>query len=189
MKKIVISLLSLLVVACAHSPQQVTVSPVLSMEGEAFGDNRPVNVTFEDRRASKDIGSRGGIYAGTSVISIQNDIDQSILSAAKGKLAVLGFNINSGSDEATAINVVLKDISYQPINRTLGNNIEVQVVMDIELESQGETFTGEYKSKTQRQSVMAPDEEDNSKMLSDLVSQTMNRMFADPRIKAFLSNI
>lgn len=189
MKKILVLMLSLLVMACAHSPQQVTVAPVLSMEGEAYGNNRPVNVVVDDRRESKAIGSRGGVYSETSVITVQNDLSQALLSAAKGKLAVQGFNVNSGNTEATSLTVVLEDISYEPINTSIGNNVEVQVVMAAELASQGETFTGRYKSKTQRQSVMAPDEEDNSKMLSELISQTMDRMFADPKVKAFLSNI
>lgn len=189
MKRILVMVLTAVLVACAHSPQQVTINPVLSMSGDPYGNNRPVNVAVDDQRKSKSIGSRGGVYSETSVITIQNDLDQAILAAAKGKLAVLGFNVNSGIADATAMTIVIDDISYQPINTSIGNNIEVQAVMQSELQSQGETFTARYTSKVQRQTLMAPDEEDNSEMLSELISKTMNRMFADPELKAFLSNI
>lgn len=189
MKNILVVVMAITLMACAHSPQQVTVNPVLSMSGEPYGNNRPINVAVDDRRQSKTIGSRGGVYSSTSVITIHNDIDQAILAAAKGKLAVLGFNVNSGTSDATTMTIVIDDISYQPINTSIGNNIEVQAVMLSELKSQNEGFTGRYSSKVQRQTLMAPDEEDNSKMLSELISTTMNRMFADPDLKAFLSNI
>ncbi len=189
MKKIAILISMLLMVACAISPQQLTVTPVLAMDGEAYGNSRPVNLAVEDRRASKDIGSLGGVYADTSNITIGNDVNQAVLAAAKGKMAALGFNVNSGEVNVTTMTIVLKEINYKPLNTSMGNKIEAEVVMLAELNSQGEGFTGRYKSKTTRQYVSAPDAEDNSKMLTELISETMDRMFVDPNLKAFLINI
>ena len=189
MKNILVIIFSFLMVACAHSPQQVTIAPVLSMEGDAYGNNRPVSVTVDDRRESKTIGSRGGLYSDTSVITIKNDLSQAVLAAAKGKLAVQGFDINNTTTDATSMVVVIDDISFEPINTTIGNVIEVQVVLIAELSSGGEKFTSSYTSKSNRKTVMAPDEEENSELLTGLVSKTMDRMFADPRLQAFLSNI
>jgi uncharacterized lipoprotein len=188
-KNILVIMLSLLVVACAHSPQQVTIAPVLSMEGDPYGNNRPVNVTVDDRREAKTIGSRGGIYSETSVITIKNDLSQAVLAAAKGKLAVQGFDVNSGNADATSLVVVIDDISFEPLNSAIGNVIEVQVVFLAELNSGGEKFSSSYTSKSNRKTVMAPNEEENSELLTGLVSKTMDRMFADPKLQAFLSNI
>ena len=189
MKNILVFMFSLLSVACAHSPQQVTIEPVLSMEGDAYGNNRPLNVSVDDRRESKTIGSRGGLYSETSVITIKNDLSQSVLAAAKGKLAVQGFDVNTTNAEATNMVVVIKDISFEPINSTIGNVIEVQVIFLAELSSGEENFSSTYTSKSKRNTVMAPDEEDNSELVTGLVSRTMDRMFADPKLQAFLSNI
>jgi uncharacterized lipoprotein len=188
-KNILVIMLSLLVVACAHSPQQVTIAPVLSMEGDAYGNNRPVSVSVDDRRESKTIGSRGGIYYETSVITIKNDLSQAVLAAAKGKLAVQGFDVNTTNTDATSLVVVIEDISFEPINTTIGNVIEVRVIFLAELNSGGEKFSSSYTSKSNRKTVMAPNEEDNSELLTGLVSKTMDRMFADPKLQAFLSNI
>ena len=189
MKNILVIMLSLFIVACAHSPQQVTISPVLSMEGEPYGNNRPVIVSVDDRRESKTIGSRGGMYSETSVITIKNDLSQAVLAAAKGRLAVQGFDVNSTNAEATNMVVVIDDISFEPLNSAIGNVIEVQVVFLAELQSRDEKFTSSYTSKSNRKTVMAPNEEDNSELLTGLVSKTMDRMFADPKLQAFLSNI
>jgi hypothetical protein len=63
------------------------------------------------------------------------------------------------------------------------------VVFLAELNSGGEKFSSSYTSKSNRKTVMAPDEEENSELLTGLVSKTMDRMFADPKLQAFLSNI
>ena len=52
-----------------------------------------------------------------------------------------------------------------------------------------ERYTGQYKSSTERKTVVTPSMESNEEMVNAIISSTLNRLFADPKLKAFLSNI
>ena len=95
MKKTLLLITLSLLVACAYSPQQITINPSVDTSAEDYGLGRSVQIVVEDHRAVKELGSRGGVYKDTSLITIGNSITEAIAGAAEARLAIQGFNTNS----------------------------------------------------------------------------------------------
>src|SRR5699024_4786598 len=79
--------------ACALSPQRVTLTPSVNhVEQNSIGHNQPLRVVGKDWRDNTVIGSRGGIYADTSLIRASNDVADLIADKVRHNLQSRGFN-------------------------------------------------------------------------------------------------
>ncbi len=189
MRAFALMVVGLLLVACAYSPQQIVVSPNLGNDGERYGNSRPIAVAAEDNRPVKELGSRGGVYSETSLISISNNLAEAVARSAEAKLATQGFSINSDQTPAANLNITVESLTYNAVDDSVGQKLELSAVVKAQLSSGTETFNGTYKSRFEKTAVVAPSIATNEKMVNDLLSDTLNRMFADPKFQAFLSNI
>lgn len=179
----------LLMLGCAYSPQQITINPVINAAAENYGNGRVVNVSVEDGRKVKVLGSRGGVYKETSVITIANSMTDAIASAARAKLAVQGFNTNSASTDGANLKIIVDQLSYDVPDQSVGKKVKLSAVLKLEVSAGGESYTGQYKSNSERQTVVTPRMVQNEEMINTLLSDTLARLFSDPKLKAFLSNI
>lgn len=192
MKIVATIFIALVSISCAYSPQQINVNPVINASAENYGRGRPVHVIAEDMRSVKTIGSRGGVYKDTSTITVANDINDAIAGAAKARLAVQGFNTNSIDENTTSLKVILESLSYDIPKQTLqspAKKVLLEAVLRVEVKSREEIFTGRYKSNSERPTVVTPTMSRNEEMINEVLSNTLNHMFSDPKLKAFLSNI
>lgn len=188
MKNVLISIAVIILSACAYSPQQITVSPRIDIEGESYGNGRAISVSAEDGREQKILGSRGGIYKDSSIITIANDMPVAVVKAAQAKLATQGFNVNSTENNAS-LNIVVEELTYDIPDNSVVKNIGLKCAMRVEATSGGESYIGRYRTTSTEQAMMTPNMEDNQKMINKLLSDTLMRAFTDPKLKAFLSNI
>jgi uncharacterized lipoprotein len=179
-------LLALFAAACAYSPQRITIQPVLSVEGEAYGNGRPIIVSATDQRENRVLGSIGGVYGNSATITIANDLEQALSRAANGLLASKGFVVNSPDASAVQLNIVVENISYQPQDTQVGTSVKLSATLRAEATRGGETFTGSYRTETERKSVTKPDAEHNEKWFNELLQATLARMFDDPKLRQFL---
>jgi uncharacterized lipoprotein len=174
--------------ACAYSPQQLDVQPVLTIgSGEAFGNGRPVLVSASDQRANRVLGNLGGVYGDSSTITIRNDLESAMTRAANGLLATQGFVVNSPDPAAVQLNIVIENITYELPATNVGTTVKLHATLRAEGTRGGETFSGRYESDAERRMVSKPDAKDNEKLVSELMSNTLRRMFEDPRLRAFLT--
>lgn len=171
---------------CALSPQQVVVQPVLPLEGEAWGQGTPLTVIGEDQRASAVLGSRGGVYGESATLTISNDLGKAIQRAATGYLATQGFQVNHADSSAAILRIVVEELRYETPDEKIGRETKIVAVLRAEAQRGGESITGRYQSTAEYRSVTRPDANDNSQWLNKILTDTMLRMFADPKLKAFL---
>jgi len=179
-------LLSACIAACAYSPQRLTVQPVLSVEGEAYGNGMPIIVNSADQRQNTVIGSVGGVYKQSANITIVNDLEGAMARAANGLLASKGFVVNSPDPNAVQLTIVIEDISYTALDASIGSNVKLSATLRAEATHNGETFTGRYQSESERKSVTKPDAQVNERWFNELLSTTLTRMFDDPKLRHFL---
>ena len=85
--------------------------------------------------------------------------------------------------------ILIEEVSYQPLDQSVGKAVEAEVVLAVELESRGEKYVGRYKQQREQKTVMTPNKDDNQKLINGLLSKSMDSMFNDPKLQAFLSNI
>ncbi|MET0378482.1 MAG: YajG family lipoprotein [Spongiibacteraceae bacterium] len=174
--------------ACAYSPQQLNVQPVLTIgSGESFGNGRPIAVSASDQRSNKVLGNLGGVYANSSTITIANDLDSALSRAANGLLATQGFVVNSADPSAVQLNIIVENITYATPAEGMGATVKLHSTLRAEGVKGGETFSGRYESDSERRMVSKPDAKENEKLVSDLLSNTLRRMFEDPRLREFLT--
>jgi len=187
--KVLLLVVVTLLAACAYSPQQITVSPVINTETESYGAGRGLTVSVEDARNSKELGSRGGAYKDTSLITIGNDLEEAVKRAAKAELAVQGFNVNTTETETPNVNIIINTLKYDIPMQAVGKTIYLEMVLQVVATAGKETYTGNYKTNSSRETALTPSMAQNEEMVNDILSKTLLRLFSDPELKAFLSNI
>ena len=179
----------LLLVGCAYSPQQIEVNPIIPLDGERYGSGRSVTVLVEDQRDNKILGSRGGVYRDSSVITLAGNLTESLVKVGEAKLAAQGFNVNSGATEAAQLKIIIEDVQYTTPEQTVGKKVKLLGVLRAELSYQGERYTGRYRTQSERQLVVAPSKKANEEMINTLFSDLLVRLFLDKKLQAFLTNI
>lgn len=179
--------LALVVGGCALSPQQIEVQPVLPVDDEVWGRNVPVTVVGEDRREDRTLGSLGGVYSETSTITASNDIGRAVERAAKAYLAAQGFQVNRADGEAKVLRIALTEFRYDVPDRQIGRETRLTAVLSAELRGGGETLEGNYRSRAEYRSVTRPDAGDNTRWINQILSDTLQRLFADPKVREFLT--
>lgn len=189
MKKIITLLAVCLLTACAHSPQQLVVKPVIDSVGERYGNGRAVVVSVEDARPSKAIGSRGGAYEASSLITIKNNLNDAIARAVEAKLATQGFSINSGATDAATLKIVVDTLNYVIPKDSVAKKVQLEAILLAELKAGNETYSSRYKTSSEKQTLVTPTMSANEAMINQLLSSTLARIFDDPKVQAFLSNI
>ena len=60
---VVVSVCTLLISACAISPQSIPLNPSVTVKAQNIGMGRSMNLKVVDTRPDPVLGSRGGIYA------------------------------------------------------------------------------------------------------------------------------
>lgn len=188
MNRFVCFFLLVMLGGCAFSPQQVTINPRISMDGEQYGGGRSVSVTAEDERADKTLGSRGGVYKDTSVITIDNDMPQAIVNAVKAKLATQGFNVNA-QDSNADLAVVVEELRYAIPEQSVVKKVDLNCVIRVDIRAGSEHFTGRFRTTAGQEMLFNPDMKRNQEMINKVLSDTLARAFSDAKLKAFLSNI
>lgn len=176
-----------LLTACAQSPQRINVAPTLTMAGEMTGNGRAIIVSGSDQRASKVLGSLGGVYGGTATLSIGNNLEQALTQAANGLLAAQGYVVNSPDPSALQLTIVAEKITYEKLEQPVGHAVKLVATLRAEVTKGGETFSGRYTSESEKRSVGRPNAEENEEYVNELLSTTLKRMFADNRLNEFLT--
>ena len=176
-----------LMTACAQSPQRINVAPTLKMTGEMTGGGRAILVTGSDQRPSKVLGSLGGVYGSTATLSIANNLEVALTQAANGLLAAQGYVVNSPDPSAVQLTIVAEKITYEKLEQPVGNAMKFVATLRADVSKGGETFSGRYTSESEQRDVGRPDAEDNEQYVNELLSTTLQRMFADNRLREFLT--
>lgn len=187
LRAVLMATMTLLALAgCALSPQQLTIQPVLPLDTDVWGRPVPLSVTAEDRREEPVLGSRGGVYGETSTLTIRNDLGMAIVRAANGYLATQRFQINATERDATRLRIVVEELSYSTPDSRIGQETRLVAVLRAEAERGDERLAGRYRSEAEYRTITRPNAEHNTRWVNQLLSDTLQRMFADPRLREFL---
>lgn len=184
-----IAVASLSLVGCAHSPQQLSPQPKLNTQLAAVGRGQPVVVKVVDGRASQALGTRGGLYPETSTISVSgNDVVPKLQAQAEAAVRLLGFTPTPNAYNAPQLTVTLAELKYQSpkegmyvTEATIGATFRADVV------NGGRRYSGRYGASLDQRFGMAPNQETNTKLVGDVLSDALTRLFKDPTISQVLA--
>jgi len=176
----------LLMGGCAVSPQSIVLSPQATLSGPAYGQGRALTVNVEDRRSSSILGSRGGIYEASSVITISNNITGALLIAAQDAANQLGFDGSSSSAPAQ-LNLILEELSYDTQSNNLIHTVSINAKITLTTTVGGSSHTGRYQTQRSHKFPRLPDAQQNQEIISEVLSTSLERGFSDISLANFLA--
>ncbi len=180
--------LSLALVGCALSPQQLSPQPKLTGPLTPVGQGQPVVVRVADGRPSPVLGTRGGIYADTSAISVQGqDILPRLQAEAEAAVRLLGFTPSPNAYNAPQLTLTLADLKYQSPKETYVTEANISASFRVDVQNSSRRYSGKYGASLNQRFGTAPNQQTNTKLVSDVLSDAMTRAFKDPTIGQVLS--
>ncbi|WP_339511180.1 YajG family lipoprotein [Pseudomonas sp. RL_15y_Pfl2_60] len=180
---------SLTLAGCALSPQQLNPDPKLTGPLTAVGRGQPVVVRVVDGRPSPVLGTRGGLYPETSSISVSsNSIVPKLQAQAEAALRLLGFTPTANAVNAPSLTLTLADLKFQsPKDNMFVNESDISATIRAEVQNSTRRYTGRYGASLNQRSGTAPNQETNTKLVSDVLSDALTRSFKDPTIGQILA--
>ena len=184
-----IAVASLSLVGCAHSPQQLNPQPTLKAQLAPVGHGQPVVVRVVDGRASQSLGTRGGMYPETSTISVSgNDIVPKLQAQAEAAVRLLGFTPTPNAYNAPQLTVTLAELKYQsPKDNLYVTEATIGATFRADVSNGGRRYSGRYGASLDQRFGMAPNQETNTKLVSDVLSDALTRLFKDPTVGQILA--
>ncbi|MCY1289310.1 hypothetical protein D3C81_1398180 [compost metagenome] len=181
--------LSLTLVGCALSPQQLSPQPKLTGPLTPVGQGQPVVVRVADGRPSPVLGTRGGIYAETSAISVQSqDILPRLQAEAEAAVRLLGFTPSPNAYNAPQLTLTLADLKYQsPKEGVYVTEANISASFRVDVQNSTRRYSGKYGASLNQRFGTAPNQQTNTKLVTDVLSDALTRAFKDPTIGQLLA--
>ena len=177
---LLLAALTAALVGCAHSPQQLTVQPQINKPLNPVAQQQPVTVQVQ----GKILGTRGGIYPDSSNITISDSTLPAVRQQVENALRQLGFNVvPQGTPNANSLTLNLSDLSYQsPKSSVYVTQADISATFVAQARNMNKNYQGRYSSSLQQRFGYAPNQATNTKMVTDVMSDALTRVFQDPAI-------
>jgi len=176
--------LVVLLAACAHSPQQLNVTPSVTTPLNQVARQQPVVVTVQDSRSSPVLGTRGGLYPDTSNLTINPQAIQYLRQQVEQALAKLGFQVvPQDTPNANSLVVSLAELTYvSPKEGVYVTQADIGAAFQAEVRSMNQRYNGRYSASAQHRFGYAPNQETNTRLVTEVMSDALSRIFRDPEI-------
>ncbi|WP_346841013.1 YajG family lipoprotein [Metapseudomonas otitidis] len=180
--------LSLTLVGCALSPQQLSPQPKLTGPLTPVGQGQPVVVRVADGRPSPVLGTRGGLYADTSNVTVQGqDILPRLQAEAEAAVRLLGFTPSANAYNAPQLTLTLAELKYQsPKEGMYVTEADISATFRVDVQNATRRYSGRYGASLNQRFGTAPNQETNTKLVSNVLSDALTRAFKDPTIGQLL---
>lgn len=179
-------LVLVLAAGCAYSPQQVRILPVVP-DVDATAKARysgSVAVRGADQRSSEVIGTRGGIYEETSVITLASGTADALAQTFVSGLAQLGFAV--GGTAPTEVEVALRKLVLDRSKDGLKYNTAARAELRVRGWRGDETFSGDFHGEVSYSDVTSPGADDIANYLNEAVNIAIAEALRDRQLAAFI---
>ncbi|EHY79850.1 MULTISPECIES: YajG family lipoprotein [Stutzerimonas stutzeri subgroup] len=184
-----VTVLGMSLVGCAHSPQQLDPNPKLNGSINPVGQGQPVVVRVVDGRPSPTLGTRGGLYPETSAVIVPAaKVLPKLQAQTEAAVRLLGFTPSANAYNAPQLTLTLAELKYQsPKEGLYVTEANVGATLKIEVQNAGKRYNGRYGASLNQRFGMAPNEQTNTKLVSDVLSDALTRVFRDENIGRLLA--
>jgi uncharacterized lipoprotein len=182
-------LAGVLLAACALSPQIVSIRPVLEAGGErSIGQQAIVALSVLDTRTSTIIGQRGGIYERTATISTEGDITGPVRGELAKILQALNFAVvEPGGPADVTLTVHIERIAYAAWGGDFVRGVRTDASVRVAAERGSRTFTGTYRGNHEKDTLTAPNAEENEALINAAISKVLQRVVSDAELLRFMA--
>ena len=186
MKKILFLVIAMALVGCARSPQQIsyqsaTVDPAINP-----GDGIISRVTMVDGRNSTVIGTRGGAYKNTSVITLDVKALSRMRSYIQAQLLGTGFEFNtSGNNSVWEITMSRLSYDIKEVN-AIKDKVEVSCELELLITLPDDTtYQNSYLSLVAEEVIGLPSDDKNAAIVNRAINGAIAELLADTAISEF----
>ena len=168
---------ALALAGCAHSPQQLDPTPKITGTINPVGQGQPVSVRVVDGRPSATLGTRGGLYPETSAVIVPKEkVVPKLQAQAEAAVRLLGFTPSPNAYNAPQLTLTLAELKYQsPMEGLYVTEATIGATFRIEVQNGGRRYTGRYGASLDQRFGMAPNEQTNTKLVSEVLSDALRR--------------
>ncbi|MFK4027354.1 YajG family lipoprotein [Stutzerimonas balearica] len=183
------TLCALTLTGCALSPQQLDPNPKLTGTINPVGQGQPVVVRVVDGRSSPALGTRGGLYPETSSIIVPTDkLLPKLQAQTEAAVRLLGFTPSANAYNAPQLTLTLAELKYQsPKEGLYVTEANIGATLRVDVQNGGRRYNGRYGASLNQRFGMAPNEQTNTKLVSDVLSDALSRVFRDQNIGQLLA--
>ncbi|WP_193166073.1 YajG family lipoprotein [Microbulbifer hainanensis] len=185
MKKLLLLLGVCTLAACAHSPLQIQVRPQVEVAAENIGAGRTISVRGVNQLPGGGLGSLGGVYANSSQVSLANDVEGAMAASLSDGFASWNFRPTNGNADVQVV-ANLTGLKYDSPNKLVTSTVDTAAEVQLAVTIGGATYYGNYRSKGEDRSLIKPSREEVESRVNNLLSATLQRAFADEKLKNFL---
>lgn len=174
---------------CGLSPQYLKPEPRFTGQLVKVGQGQPVTVKVNDARPSPVIGTRGGLYAQSSAISVSGPAFLPRLQAeTDAAVRMMGFTPMAQGAGNAQITLTLTELSYRSTEKNpLAKEAQLQAVYKLEARNGTRHYSGRYAATLNQGYASAPNEQANTDLVSQVLSEALQRVFNDPAIGQLLA--
>ncbi|MEH6606138.1 MAG: YajG family lipoprotein [Pseudomonadales bacterium] len=173
-------------VGCANSPQQITLAPKTLHEGQNQGAGAAVNIMGIDARQELVVGSRGGTYKDTALITVGNDAGAALAAAVSSGLQEMGFVADAPAP--VQLTVSLLDLRLTSPSQYYQSHLILNAGISVVAKKANETYKGSYKGMIDNKTLTSADAEDTSRLINSALDQAVARLFEDEALLHFIAN-
>ncbi|KKJ98429.1 lipoprotein [Stutzerimonas stutzeri] len=184
-----VTVLGMSLVGCAHSPQQLDPTPKLNGTINPVGQGQPVVVRVVDARPSPTLGTRGGLYPETSAVIVPSaKVIPKLQAQTEAAVRLLGFTPSPNAYNAPQLTLTLAELKYQsPKEGLYVTEANIGATLKIEVQNAGKRYNGRYGASLNQRFGMAPNEQTNTKLVTDVLGDALTRVFRDDNIGRLLA--
>ncbi len=179
---------SLGLAGCAISPQSLTLQPAITANLVAVGQGQPVTVRVVDGRESEALGSLGGLYAQTSTVNVTR---QELVNRLQGQVEtgvrLLGFTPTPNGYNAPELVVTVERLSYR-VPDGYATQADIAATLRADVSNSMQKYSGRYSASLNQRFAVTPNQQTNEKLVSDVLTDALNRAFRDSEMGRILSN-
>lgn len=162
--------------------QELDLHPELQVSRKLDKDTR-IDVQAKDIRANKIIGYRATGEKPLPEIVLKDSI---LLLKHTTEHALEDMGIRRLFPGEFKLQVDLVKLDYQVTKVALKQTVDLNMKITVDLSKGNKRYTGAYSNNKQHIFVGTPTEEDNTKIINELVTENMNLMINDPQLLDFI---
>ncbi|ROS01519.1 putative lipoprotein YajG [Sinobacterium caligoides] len=175
---------TVLLTGCAQSPQQLSLNPDVAAVALA---NAAVVATVHSRddRGTETVGSRGGVYKQSSLITTPDDFAQRLADAYATALQQSGA-VSLQAEAPLQITVALNKFAISTPERSVLPEISYSAQISIEAVRGGEKRTYRYSVTQTHKLPQVPSDSKNQALVDDLFNELLRRAVVDEGLNQFI---
>jgi uncharacterized lipoprotein len=180
-------LVALSLSGCALSPQTVPLQPSLAIDETNIGQGRTIALDAVDHRTDKTVGTRGGVYRDSAIISTGEDVAAALRRSMSDALGAQGFRVlEPGAAADLSMTVGLEKLSYKAYGEPVVRTLEIAAKVSNAVARGDERYSASAGITDTRNVLRAPAPADNEAYINDTLAKALEKLLSDPRYVEFV---